>query len=360
MRNFFILYFLYIIFAPANLLAQQTPKYIYNDDYPDIGYLEYLPPGYGSSEEVYPVIIFLHGGGEGGYGTPEELEKVLTWGPPSHIRNGHDMCFTVNSKIECFIVISPQLIPELYSWEPYYVDRVIDHVLNGPDEYRADPNRIYLTGLSRGGNGVYLYASSHLNNPNKLAAIAPVAAWADQYVSGCKISERKIPVWAFHGVKDTVVPFTSGLSAFNAIKDCNSPEPSAELIFTAYEDRYHDSWIPAYDPFSFYHTPNLYEWMLLQTREPEIVAGISDISKDKNVAFNIHPNPAREILNFSYSFLPGNSGAINILNLTGEVVLGTDRLQSQLDISQLSDGIYIVQLLENRTIVASRRLIKMR
>ncbi|HLF32961.1 MAG TPA: T9SS type A sorting domain-containing protein [Cyclobacteriaceae bacterium] len=100
--------------------------------------------------------------------------------------------------------------------------------------------------------------------------------------------------------------------------------------------------------------------MLLQTREPDIVTGIGSISEDQNISFYIYPNPAREILNFSFSILPGIKGSIILLNLTGEVVMETDRLQSQLDISRLSDGIYIVQILQNHSIAASMRLILMK
>jgi predicted peptidase len=79
-----------------------------------MGYLEYLPPGYEESQEKYPVLIFLHGGGEGGNGSPEQLEKVKAWGPPRLIELGHKMCFTVDDKQECFIVISPQIMSGTY------------------------------------------------------------------------------------------------------------------------------------------------------------------------------------------------------------------------------------------------------
>src|SRR6187399_1822950 len=72
------------------------------------GYLEYLPAGYANSTEQYPAIIFLHGSGERGLGTPADLAKVTANGPPKHIKNGHTMCFTANGKTECFIVLSPQ------------------------------------------------------------------------------------------------------------------------------------------------------------------------------------------------------------------------------------------------------------
>src|SRR5262249_16491424 len=161
-------------------------------------YLEYLPPGYATATSNFPVIIFLHGSGEAGNGSPEELERVASWGPPSLIKNGHDMCFEVNGVKECFVVISPQMSNASYGWD-YIVAGVIDHLLNGPDNYKVDPNRIYLTGLSLGGGGVYNVASSLRNRPNKIAAIAPMAGYSESFDDGCVISARKIPIWAFHG-----------------------------------------------------------------------------------------------------------------------------------------------------------------
>src|SRR5688572_26526163 len=90
--------------------AQQVPKMAPSGR----GYLEYLPPGYSTSTELYPCIIFLHGSGERGSGSATDLAKVTGNGPPKHIKNGHTMCFTVNGKTECFIVLSPQTIK--WSW----------------------------------------------------------------------------------------------------------------------------------------------------------------------------------------------------------------------------------------------------
>ena len=360
MRKIYFIIFLICLCCSTLLSAQQTPKFIYNDGYPSIGYLEHLPPGYDTETRDYPVLIFLHGGGEGGDGSPEALEKVKAWGPPRHINSGHDMCFTMNGEKECFIVISPQLIPLLYSWEPYYVNLVVDHVLNGPDQYRVDPKRIYLTGLSRGGHGVYLYASSHLNRPNKLAAIAPMAAWRDQYVDGCTIAERKIPVWAFHGREDTVVPYNDGLAAFNSIKNCKDPEPTAELIFTTYEDRYHDSWIPAYSPDNAFHTPNLYEWLLLQSLDTDADTLVTGFSHNERVAFSIYPNPAQNNIYVSFDEQSWAIKTINIRSMTGALIMKAEDAYHPVDISALPMGVYIVQLTSDAGTIATGRLIKMK
>src|SRR5687767_6867101 len=82
--------------------AQHTPRYTTHSETFSVGFLEYLPPGYLTDTARYPVIIYLHGGGEAGTGTPADLERVKSWGPPSHIEDGEDMCFTVDGKQQCF------------------------------------------------------------------------------------------------------------------------------------------------------------------------------------------------------------------------------------------------------------------
>jgi len=65
--------------------------------------------------------------------------------------------------------------------------------------YRVDPKRIYVTGLSLGGEATYRFAIQH---PNTFAAIAPLSAWieADQVSRLDRI--KSLPVWAIHGAND--------------------------------------------------------------------------------------------------------------------------------------------------------------
>ena len=342
---------------PTLSVAQQTAKSFVYGDNKSMGYLEYLPPGYDTATAKYPVLIFLHGGGEGGNGSPGDLEKLKSWGPPRLIYEGHDMCFTVEGKKECFIVISPQIVTEIHNFT-FFVPYVIDHVLSGPENYKADPERVYLTGLSRGGFGTYDFAASPLNEPNVLAAIAPMSAWGETTYDGCVIAKRKIPVWAFHGKKDTVIPYAQGLIAFNEIKYCTSPEPDAELIFTTYEDRYHDAWIPGYDPTHTYHNPNLYEWLLLHTRpEPGIVTAVNE--QPHIHPFSIHPNPAKESIALRYHGEQAAGSRITLRNVSGALITEFAFGAVLLDISSLNPGVYILQIVYPSGTIATERLIKL-
>ena len=61
----------------------------------EMKYLLYLPPAYDSSEEKWPLLLFLHGAGERG----DDLELVKVHGPPKMIAQGKDFPF---------VVVSPQ------------------------------------------------------------------------------------------------------------------------------------------------------------------------------------------------------------------------------------------------------------
>ncbi|MGC3947749.1 MAG: T9SS type A sorting domain-containing protein [Chryseolinea sp.] len=338
------------------LLAQQKAKSFAVSGRPaPVGYLEYLPPGYESSEKKFPVMIFLHGSGESGDGTPQQLERVTAWGPPALIRYGHDMCFTVDGVKECFMVFSPQIFTDIYGW-PYFVTALIDHILSGPDHYKADPDRIYLTGLSAGGKGVYEYAAGVTNRMNHLAAIAPIAARVNDSYEGCEISRRKIPVWAFHGRLDTVIPYSFGLNAFKQIEQCTTPVPTAELIFTTYEDRYHDSWIPAYDTTNAYHSPNLYQWLLRQRRYQ---LDVTSVEEEKRKAVSMQQNPIVGDKAF-LEYADGNTqkGPITIWSVTGAKIIDLPEGTSEINTTSWKSGVYILQMVDASGVVTTERLVK--
>ncbi|HYG17849.1 MAG TPA: dienelactone hydrolase family protein, partial [Ohtaekwangia sp.] len=223
------------------------------------GYLEYLPADYASSGKLYPAIIFLHGSGERGTGSPADLDKVTAQGPPKLIKGGHKMCFTVNGVTECFIVLSPQT--NKWSWK----NVTVPFVQYALQMYRIDPDRIYVTGLSMGGEGTWFAASYADNTPNYFAAIAPMAGRA-AVVDGTNVALKKIPVWAFHGDADTAIPLPAGQRPITGMIQAN-----ASPIFTIYPGAGHgQTWTKAYTPDHTYHNPNVYEWFLKQ-RRPSVV-----------------------------------------------------------------------------------------
>lgn len=195
-------------------------------------YLLYLPKDYQGSDNPFPLVLFLHGIGERG----TDVEKVKMHGLPKLINEGKEFPF---------IVLSPQC-PDNEFWNTDVLSELIDEI---ESQYRVDKNRIYLTGLSMGGNGTWSLA---LAQPNRFAAIAPVCGWSHP-VEFCKIAH--IPIWIFHGAKDNVVPLNFSEQIIQQSKACGG----ANIKFTVYPEANHDAWTETYN------NEELYKWFLEQS-----------------------------------------------------------------------------------------------
>jgi dienelactone hydrolase len=216
-----------------------------------IGYLEYVPQDYNTNSNKYPVVIFLHGIGERGINSTDPaaisgtIQNVAKLGPPMYVKNGTQFPF---------ILISPQLKNNYGTWPSSYVKEVINHVKT---YLRIDERRIYLTGLSLGGGGVWVAAQDF---PELFAAIAPVCGGYNSPSKACGIASENLPVWAFHGDKDTVVPMSKTVNMVNAINAC-TPAPSPLAKLTIYAGVGHSAWNNAYKTDNSVHDPNVYQWI---------------------------------------------------------------------------------------------------
>ncbi|MEM7549596.1 MAG: hypothetical protein AAF363_07975 [Bacteroidota bacterium] len=201
------------------------------------GYLEYLPDGYDTAKR-YPLIVFLHGRGERGNGNTE-LFEVADLGLPNFIEFGVDLCPGPSDlQDECFIVISPQLKTTVDSWGINVINHVFEFAI---EKYKVDTNRIFLSGHSLGGIGTYNYAGNSNKYNYSLTGIIPVAANSIDATEGCRISERKINVRAYHSQADSTVKFPGGKRSFDNIKNCTSPIPEADLRFIEYASLTHNA-----------------------------------------------------------------------------------------------------------------------
>jgi predicted peptidase len=222
------------------------------------GYHQYIPPlASDGGNARYPLLLFLHGSGERGNGG-SELQAVTRHGPPKLIREGEW------DASRPFIVLSPQLPASQGRWEVDSLHAFIDYAV---ETYRVDPDRIYLTGLSLGGHGTWMYAAAH---PDRIAAAVPVAG--DGRVirkngsSYCDLLE--VPIWAFHGAEDPVVDPRGSMEPIRELRQC---QPSSPQKLTLFPGVGHDSWSLVYDGsgrtaiqesgYDLYDE-NLYSWML--------------------------------------------------------------------------------------------------
>lgn len=228
---------------PSNIITGQHP---FTSQAGDRNYLLFLPSNYGKDPaQKWPLILFLHGSGTSSSNTDmllfEALPQILGFTPDFP-----------------FIVLSPQLTGKPGD-EYWFQDKVEASVFSLLDEvtaaYAVDTTRIYLTGVSIGGNGVWEYGLSH---PERFAALVPVMGFVGDTTGFhvpaniCELKDK--PIWAFHGAIDTIVPLEAEQSLVDALKACNG-----NIQFTVYPDGDHDI------SGKVYQDQELYAWMLEQS-----------------------------------------------------------------------------------------------
>jgi predicted peptidase len=95
---------------------------------------------------------------------------------------------------------------------------------------------VYLTGLSQGGRGTWEIGAKHAD---RFAAIAPICGWGDP--EKLAPSLESMPLWAFHGEKDTAVPVSGTRTIVSALES-----RGAHPRLTIYPEAGHNSWDKAY------------------------------------------------------------------------------------------------------------------
>ncbi|WP_343702997.1 PKD domain-containing protein [Chitinophaga sp.] len=193
---------------------------------------------------------------------------VLNQGLPKQIAKGAKMNFTVGGKVYKFIVVSPQ-----FSGGWASADMTQSIIEDMKARYRVDASRIYLTGLSAGGQGVWTYVSTSKQYADNIAAVVPVspAGMGAQLVSNiCNtVVAANVPVWQFAGSSDLSggINFLSNLQTFET--KYNSCNPAVKAKSTVVQGGGHNAvtWDAAYDPTHNTNNPNIYEWMLQYTQE---------------------------------------------------------------------------------------------
>ena len=215
-------------------------------------YVVYVPANH-DRDRVWPVLLFLHGSGERGADGLRQIEvglgRAVRW----------------NSERFPMIVIFPQA-PAETRWLGDEARFAMLATERSMAEFRGDPNRLYLTGLSLGGYGVWHLA---LENPGRFAALVPVCGGilkpegaknvrqspltmgASDPFAFVAAAVRQTPVWMFHGADDPLIPASESRRMSEELQKLG-----AEVRYTEYPGVGHNAWDPAYG------TADLWTWML--------------------------------------------------------------------------------------------------
>ena len=178
------------------------------------GYSIYLPKSFAETRGGYPVLMCLQGGSSVG----GELSRVNQWGVPLHLQKNYPLGSRLGQYLQdTFIIISPHIRRGEYYDEAHAIHEILNDTI---EQYRGDPSKIYITGLSRGGTGVWGLASSM---PDVFAAAVPVGGRTDGIHNPSDL--QSISLWVVHNAADDVVPFqpvANVISRLENITDFNS------------------------------------------------------------------------------------------------------------------------------------------
>jgi predicted peptidase len=224
-------------------------------------YVVYVPREF-SNARSWPVIVALHGGGE--YGN--DGMKQTAGGLARAIR--------INPERFPAIVVFPQAHADgTPGWQMEGGKAALAELENAIKEFRGDPKRIYLTGLSAGANGSWFLLSRY---PERFAAAVIVCGFVSPFkgkTSGVNypalapasttdpfsaIAKRvsSIPIWIFHGDADQNVSVEESRKMFAALKSIG-----ASVQYTELPGVPHNAWDEAYG------RAYVFEWLFKQVKK---------------------------------------------------------------------------------------------
>ena len=217
-------------------------------------YAVYVPRDW-SPARLWPIILFLHGAGERGNDGHRQTEV------------GIGTTIRISPELIPAIVVFPQ-IPKGACWLGEPADAAMKALRSAAEEFRGDPDRTYLTGLSLGGFGVWHLALAH---PHTFAAIVPICGGIVPHGSATSVHQsplttgaanpyeytarrlRHLPIWMFHGEKDDITSPSEAREMFDALTAAGG-----NVRYTEYRSEEHMVWDCAYADES------LWKWLFAQ------------------------------------------------------------------------------------------------
>jgi len=209
----------------------------------------------------YPLILVLHGAGERG----NNNESQLLYGTKLFLKD------TIREKYAA-IVIYPQCPANGWWADNKFEEDSVTHktkfvfLVGAPptkpmksllgliDQFLAKPyvnkHQVYIGGLSMGGMGTFEIIA---RKPGIFAAAFAICGGDN--TNNAKKYAKKVPLWIFHGQKDSVVPYAHSEAIVAAIKDAGG-DPK----YTLYPNDDHNSWDDAF------REPLLIPWLFSHTK----------------------------------------------------------------------------------------------
>ncbi len=215
----------------------------------NLKYFIRYPQGF-CADNRYPTILLLNGAGSRGADFPDLLENAFF----EEIDKKEDFPF---------VVVTP-----LCSEDTWFdmMERLKKLVRQIAALDFVDETRLYAMGASMGGYATWQLAMSM---PECFAAIVPICG-GGMYWNASRL--RGLPIWAFHGAKDTVVRVEESQKMVARI---NEKAPGNAKL-TIYPEAGHNAWSDTYA------NPEVFTWLLSQRKQGEAVLAERECNDVKN------------------------------------------------------------------------------
>jgi hypothetical protein len=228
-----------------------------NFSHPSVPGRLYVPPEAADTTNPRPLILFLHGSGETGTNNLSQINVNI-----DNLLQG--------AKDQGAFLYAPQATT--FTWaDTTRTANVMSMIDQALVDFNVDPNRLYVTGLSMGGGGVW----NMLNRfEDRFAAGVPIAAVSP----GVDFAPTNLvgkPTWAFHARDDGNVSPVATRNVVNAVLSAasapliNYPAENFSTLeyrndivgvnHTEWPSGGHGIWGPVYN------IPEMYDWMFSQT-----------------------------------------------------------------------------------------------
>ena len=242
------------------LLAQESVTGFLDRDLVGQGegdaYQVYIPRRF-DVQEAWPLVVYLHGLSSVG----SDGLKPTAGGLGDAIRQ--------NSEWFPAVALFPQA-PTGSAWEGDTADRVLRQIDATTAEFNLDPDRVYLTGASMGGEGVYYLAIRH---PSRFAGL--VVSCGSPFTPAWRLEElgrppmdrssaafrevaramKGLPLRAFHGSDDGIVVVEEARAMMQALG-----ATGADVMLKEYPGAGHEACDRAF------HEVDLWPWLFAQRR----------------------------------------------------------------------------------------------
>lgn len=236
MRRFYLLIVTCIFILASSLQMGYCKKDDSISTSPQIKkYILQVPKKYTDTDQKLPLVVFIHGAG-----MVNDYPKLQSSVKP----------ILSHQKDYPFIFFAP-LLANRDNWESSFASlkTMLDEVV---DKYPVDPSRIYLTGISMGGNFGLQFA---IENPNLFAAFASLAGgppenhqWTESVLNNIGVL-KNLPIQIYHGDKDVTVFMDRSETIVNTLK-----EAGGNITLVVLPGRDHDI-------FDIYAKDDIFSWL---------------------------------------------------------------------------------------------------